>query len=232
MMKSQSLYSSASSLSSAATAGAGAPTVKKDAGKETFGSRDSLNESAAAVIPAGNVAAYRKSLEKQALDIAGALQPPATATAAAVAAGAAAAIEKPARKSFDTTKGGDFRKSLESLDEKPKVGAATGAAAATAAAASAVSTVPVLTKKPLVPIKKSPTVSSVANSIFSGLKSKVGSGAKEAAGGKGTAAAPTAAPAAAAVDHMDGGASSRMVSCGWMLQWILTTEMELGCSYL
>lgn len=230
MMKSQSLYSSASSLSSAATAGAGAPTVKKDAGKETFGSRDSLNESAAAVIPAGNVAAYRKSLEKQALDIAGALQPPATATAAAVAAGAAAAIEKPARKSFDTTKGGDFRKSLESLDEKPKVGAATGAAATAAAAGS---TVPVLTKKPLVPIKKSPTVSSVANSIFSGLKSKVGSGAKEAAGGKGTAAVPAAAPAAAAaVDHMDGGASSRMVSCGWMLQWILTTEMELGCSYL
>lgn len=65
-------------------------------------------------------------------------------------------VEKPPRKSIimDSKTSSDIRKSLESLDEKTKPP-------------------PVLGKKPTVPIKKSPSVSTVAGSIFSGLKSKV-----------------------------------------------------------
>lgn len=67
--------------------------------------------------------------------------------------------EKPPRKSFIITDANktpsDIRKSLENLDEKKTTPP------------------PVLTKKPTVPIKKSPSVSAVAGSIFSGLKSKV-----------------------------------------------------------
>ena len=67
--------------------------------------------------------------------------------------------EKPPRKSIIITDANktpsDIRKSLESLDEKKTTPP------------------PVLSKKPTVPIKKSPSVSAVAGSIFSGLKSKV-----------------------------------------------------------
>lgn len=67
--------------------------------------------------------------------------------------------EKPPRKSLVITDANktpsDIRKSLENLDEKKTTPP------------------PVLTKKPAVPIKKSPSVSTVAGSIFSGLKSKV-----------------------------------------------------------
>ena len=67
-------------------------------------------------------------------------------------------VEKPPRKSIimDSKTPSDIRKSLESLDEKTKT-----------------TPPPVLGKKPTVPIKKSPSVSTVAGSIFSGLKSKV-----------------------------------------------------------
>jgi uncharacterized coiled-coil protein SlyX len=68
-------------------------------------------------------------------------------------------IEKPPRKSLIITDANktpsDIRKSLENLDDKKSTPP------------------PVLTKKPTVPIKKSPSVSTVATSIFSGLKSKV-----------------------------------------------------------
>ncbi|CRK88948.1 CLUMA_CG002612, isoform A [Clunio marinus] len=67
--------------------------------------------------------------------------------------------EKPPRKSLIITDANktpsDIRKSLENLDEKKTTPP------------------PVLSKKPTVPIKKSPSVSTVAGSIFSGLKSKV-----------------------------------------------------------
>ena len=67
--------------------------------------------------------------------------------------------EKPPRKSLILTDANktpsDIRKSLESLDEKKTTPP------------------PVLSKKPNVPIKKSPSVSTVAGSIFSGLKQKV-----------------------------------------------------------
>jgi uncharacterized coiled-coil protein SlyX len=67
--------------------------------------------------------------------------------------------EKPPRKSLFSSDANktpsDIRKSLESLDEKKTTPP------------------PVLSKKPMVPIKKSPSVSTVAGSIFSGLKQKV-----------------------------------------------------------
>lgn len=87
------------------------------------------------------MAAYRKSLENR------------SATVIDHTAPIVGGIEKASqRKTFDTKLSSDFRKSLESLDEKKTTPP------------------PVLSKKPVVPIKKSPTVSSVAGNIFSGLK--------------------------------------------------------------
>lgn len=58
------------------------------------------------------------------------------------------------RTLIETKSTAEIRKSLENLDERKL-------------------TPPPLTKKPVVPIKKSPTVGSVAGNIFSGLKQKV-----------------------------------------------------------
>lgn len=66
------------------------------------------------------------------------------------------AIDKPPRKGFETKSSSDLRKSIENLDDNRKS-----------------TPPPVLTKKPLVPIKKSPTLTSVTGNLFSGLKSKV-----------------------------------------------------------
>lgn len=61
--------------------------------------------------------------------------------------------EKPPRKSLET-KNTDIRKSMENIDDKK-------------------GTPPVVSKKPVVPIKKSPSITSVTNNLFSGLKQKV-----------------------------------------------------------
>lgn len=58
------------------------------------------------------------------------------------------------RTPIETKSTAEIRKSLENLDDRK-------------------STPPPLTKKPVVPLKKSPTVGSVAGNIFSGLKQKV-----------------------------------------------------------
>lgn len=58
------------------------------------------------------------------------------------------------RTPIETKSAAEIRKSLENLDDRK-------------------STPPPLTKKPIVPMKKSPTVGSVAGNIFSGLKQKV-----------------------------------------------------------
>lgn len=58
------------------------------------------------------------------------------------------------RTQIETKTTAEIRKSLENLDDRK-------------------STPPPLTKKPIVPLKKSPTVGSVANNIFSGFKQKV-----------------------------------------------------------
>ncbi|XP_031625041.1 SH3 domain-containing kinase-binding protein 1 isoform X2 [Contarinia nasturtii] len=95
-----------------------------------LGSRDSINDTG---IMAGNVAAYRKSLENKCNEN----------------------QQVTTRRTLIETKStAEIRKSLENLDERK-------------------STPPPLTKKPVVPIKKSPTVGSVAGNIFSGLKQKV-----------------------------------------------------------
>lgn len=107
--------------------------INNSSGKkmEGFGSRDSLNDTG---ITAGNVAAYRKSLENKCTE--GHTQVTAR------------------RTQIETKSTAEIRKSLENLDDRK-------------------STPPPLTKKPIVPIKKSPTVGSVAGNIFSGLKQKV-----------------------------------------------------------
>lgn len=98
---------------------------------DSFGSKDSLNDTG---ITAGNVAAYRKSLEKKFTE---------------------PNVQVAARKSQSEIKSStaEIRKSLENLDDRK-------------------TTPPPLTKKPIIPIKKSPTTSTVG-SIFSGLKPKV-----------------------------------------------------------
>ncbi|XP_063704390.1 SH3 domain-containing kinase-binding protein 1 isoform X2 [Culicoides brevitarsis] len=62
------------------------------------------------------------------------------------------AAEKPPRKSLESKT--DVRKSLENVDDKK-------------------GTPPAVSKKPVVPIKKSPSITSVTNNLFSGLKQKV-----------------------------------------------------------
>lgn len=135
--------------------------------KESFGSKDSLNESGSGAGQAtgsptfGNVAAHRKSLESR------------SATESSPAS--APVTEKPPRKSLDS-KTSEIRKSLESLDEKKSTPP------------------PVLGKKPQVPIKKSPSITSVTGNLFSGLKQKVKGEIK---------------PSAVSQDSMDGVGSSK-----------------------
>uniref|UniRef100_A0A1Q3EXE4 Putative sh3 domain-containing kinase-binding protein 1 n=1 Tax=Culex tarsalis TaxID=7177 RepID=A0A1Q3EXE4_CULTA len=120
--------------------------------KESFGSKDSLNESGGQATGSptfGNVAAHRKSLESR------------SAVAAESSPAAATVTEKPPRKSLDS-KTSEIRKSLESLDEKKATPP------------------PVLGKKPQVPIKKSPSITSVTGNLFSGLKQKVKGGESKA----------------------------------------------------
>uniref|UniRef100_A0A1Q3EXA9 Putative sh3 domain-containing kinase-binding protein 1 n=1 Tax=Culex tarsalis TaxID=7177 RepID=A0A1Q3EXA9_CULTA len=120
--------------------------------KESFGSKDSLNESGGQATGSptfGNVAAHRKSLESR------------SAVAAESSPAAATVTEKPPRKSLDS-KTSEIRKSLESLDEKKATPP------------------PVLGKKPQVPIKKSPSITSVTGNLFSGLKHKVKGGESKA----------------------------------------------------
>lgn len=123
--------------------------------KESFGSKDSLNESGGGHVTGSptfsNVAAHRKSLENRNVD-----NPASHAinSSSNNSSGAAPVTEKPPRKSLDN-KTSEIRKSLENLDEKKATPP------------------PVLGKKPQVPIKKSPSITSVTNNLFSGLKQKV-----------------------------------------------------------
>lgn len=137
--------------------------------KESFGSKDSLNETGSGQATGsptfGNVAAHRKSLESR-------------SAVAADSSPAAPVTEKPPRKSLDS-KTSEIRKSLESLDEKKSTPP------------------PVLGKKPQVPIKKSPSITSVTGNLFSGLKQKV----------KGESKQPSAAPVSQ--DSMDGVGGSK-----------------------
>lgn len=125
--------------------------------KESFGSKDSLNESAGSNQQAtgsptiGNVAAHRRSLETRNVEN------HATTNNSSASPVLAPVTEKPPRKSLDS-KTSEIRKSLENLDEKKGTPP------------------PVLGKKPQVPIKKSPSITSVTGNLFSGLKQKVKGG--------------------------------------------------------
>ncbi|XP_049532109.1 SH3 domain-containing kinase-binding protein 1-like [Anopheles darlingi] len=157
------MFGKQNSTSGASTAAAAATTTTTTINafrKESFGSRDSLNDSTATAPAAssssvtnsptyGNVAAHRKSLESKA--------------SADSTASPAVLTEKPPRKSLEGKAGvsaSELRKSLESLDGDHKKSTPP----------------PVLGKKPQVPIKKSPSITSVTGNLFSGLKQKVKGG--------------------------------------------------------
>ncbi|XP_049283326.1 mucin-5AC isoform X1 [Anopheles funestus] len=128
--------------------------------KESFGSKDSLNESTGSVGSVGgagsvtgsptynSVAAHRKSLENKNTE---------NSAASTGTIGGGVVTEKPPRKSLEN-KASEIRKSLENLDDKKATPP------------------PVLGKKPQVPIKKSPSITSVTGNLFSGLKQKVKGG--------------------------------------------------------
>lgn len=126
--------------------------------KESFGSKDSLNElaghtnhqQATSSPTVGNVAAHRRSLETRNVENHATNNSSASPVLAPV-------TEKPPRKSLDN-KTSEIRKSLENLDDKKGTPP------------------PVLGKKPQVPIKKSPSITSVTGNLFSGLKQKVKGG--------------------------------------------------------
>ncbi|XP_062533527.1 SH3 domain-containing kinase-binding protein 1 isoform X2 [Armigeres subalbatus] len=120
--------------------------------KESFGSKDSLNESTNSSSTAtgsptvGNVAAHRRSLETRNTEnhhSSTALNNAANASTVAPSQ----ITEKPPRKSLDN-KTSEIRKSLENLDEKKATPP------------------PLLGKKPQVPIKKSPSITSVTGNLF------------------------------------------------------------------
>uniref|UniRef100_A0A182K1M5 SH3 domain-containing protein n=1 Tax=Anopheles christyi TaxID=43041 RepID=A0A182K1M5_9DIPT len=131
--------------------------------KESFGSKDSLNESTGSIGSVGgagsvtgsptynSVAAHRKSLEHKSTESSAVSPAPPTAGMGSVV------TEKPPRKSLEN-KASEIRKSLENLDDKKATPP------------------PVLGKKPQVPIKKSPSITSVTGNLFSGLKQKVKGG--------------------------------------------------------
>ncbi|KXJ79398.1 hypothetical protein RP20_CCG001092, partial [Aedes albopictus] len=112
--------------------------------KESFGSKDSLNEhnntsNNTGSPTVGNVAAHRRSLETRNTEN----HHPSTNNTQQQQV-----TEKPPRKSLDSSKTSEIRKSLENLDDKKATPP------------------PVLGKKPQVPIKKSPSITSVTGNLF------------------------------------------------------------------
>ncbi|KAH8384218.1 hypothetical protein KR200_003173, partial [Drosophila serrata] len=119
--------------------------------KESFGSRDSLNDILSETgLPTGNVAAQRKSLENKNLDL---TKPPGVGAAAAVSQ----QRNSTSNASSSVTAGlvsSALNKSLENMDEKVKSPPP-----------------PVLSKKPSVPLKKTPTGGvPVAGNLLGGKK--------------------------------------------------------------
>ncbi|XP_020811391.1 serine-rich adhesin for platelets isoform X2 [Drosophila serrata] len=119
--------------------------------KESFGSRDSLNDILSETgLPTGNVAAQRKSLENKNLDL---TKPPGV--------GAAAAVSQQRNSTSNASSSvtaalvsSALNKSLENMDEKVKSPPP-----------------PVLSKKPSVPLKKTPTGGvPVAGNLLGGKK--------------------------------------------------------------
>ncbi|XP_017079579.2 serine-rich adhesin for platelets isoform X1 [Drosophila eugracilis] len=131
-------------------------TASSSAGrKESFGSRDSLNDILSETgLPTGNVAAQRKSLENKNLDL---TKPPGVGAAAAI--GQQRSSTSSATSSSATTistglTSSSVSKSMESMDEKVKSPPP-----------------PVLSKKPSVPLKKTPTGGvPVAGNLLGGKK--------------------------------------------------------------
>ncbi|XP_055382904.1 E3 ubiquitin-protein ligase SH3RF2 isoform X2 [Condylostylus longicornis] len=142
--------------------GSGSSTQSSSNRKDSFGSRDSLNDILSETgLQTGNVAAQRKSLESKNLDLtnnAGAISSSISNSGSITdvnnITSSTPGIRKTRNSMDSANKNSDLRKSLENIDEKK-------------------TPPPVLGKKPIVPVKKSTSVTSVAGNIISGIKHKV-----------------------------------------------------------
>jgi uncharacterized coiled-coil protein SlyX len=117
------------------------PTANNSIRKDSFGSKDSLTESSNLINTERNSGIFGNvAAQRRSLE----------------SKSSEGSIEKPPRKSLINTDASktpaEIRKSLENLDEKKSTPP------------------PPLTKKPILPVKKSPSVTSVAGNLFSGLK--------------------------------------------------------------
>ncbi|KAH8306324.1 hypothetical protein KR018_007571, partial [Drosophila ironensis] len=143
--------SNSTASSSATTASSSSATGSSAAGrKESFGSRDSLNDILSETgLPTGNVAAQRKSLENKNLDLS---KPPG---AAAISQQRSSTNSTSVTSTVGTALAATaISKSLENMDEKVKSPPP-----------------PVLSKKPNVPLKKTPTGGvPVAGNLLGGKK--------------------------------------------------------------
>ncbi|XP_017039378.1 LOW QUALITY PROTEIN: serine-rich adhesin for platelets [Drosophila ficusphila] len=131
-------------------------TASSSAGrKESFGSRDSLNDILSETgLPTGNVAAQRKSLENKNLDL---TKPPGVGASVSVSQQRSSASSATVSSVTTTSTGlasSAVSKSMENMDEKVKSPPP-----------------PVLSKKPSVPLKKTPTGGvPVAGNLLGGKK--------------------------------------------------------------
>ncbi|XP_060645481.1 serine-rich adhesin for platelets isoform X2 [Drosophila nasuta] len=127
--------------------------------KESFGSRDSLNDILSETgLPIGTVAAQRKSLENKNLDLSklpGSKQSSNTTSTATTITTATSATTN------NTSTYAELRKSLDNMDEKIKSPPP-----------------PVLGKKPSVPLKKTPTGNVTGHILSGGIKKKSGADSK------------------------------------------------------
>ncbi|XP_034113258.2 serine-rich adhesin for platelets isoform X3 [Drosophila albomicans] len=132
--------------------------------KESFGSRDSLNDILSETgLPIGTVAAQRKSLENKNLDLSKlpgnnsskqSSNTTSTATATTITTATSATTN-------NTSTYAELRKSLDNMDEKIKSPPP-----------------PVLGKKPSVPLKKTPTGNVTGHILSGGIKKKSGADSK------------------------------------------------------
>lgn len=120
--------------------GSSGNSVSASGRKESFGSRDSLNDILSETgLPIGTVAAQRKSLENKNLDLSklpGKQQGNTIITSTTTSSSSSSSVNN----TTNTSTYADLRKSLDNMDEKIKSPPP-----------------PVLSKKPNVPLKKTPT---------------------------------------------------------------------------
>ncbi|KAH8383576.1 hypothetical protein KR009_009348, partial [Drosophila setifemur] len=151
------VYIKKTGSSSNSTTSSSTTTASSAGRKESFGSRDSLNDILSETgLPTGNVAAQRKSLENKNLDL---TKPPGVGAVVAISQQRSSTNSSTSTTSTVVGAGGmisSVSKSMENMDEKVKSPPP-----------------PVLSKKPSVPLKKTPTGGvPVAGNLLGGKKNK------------------------------------------------------------